>query len=42
MKSMTLGALIALLGPLALLFRPVRNQLIPVRIRRDDQRNLKR
>lgn len=42
MKAFLHGTLIAVLGPLALLFRPVRTQLIPVRIRRDDQRNMRR
>lgn len=42
MKSFALGALIALLGPFSFLFRPVRSQLIPVRVRRDDQRNPRR
>ncbi len=38
MKSFLHGAFIAFLGPLALAFRPVRQQLRPILIRKDDQR----
>ncbi|MEJ6394485.1 hypothetical protein V8J82_14555 [Gymnodinialimonas sp. 2305UL16-5] len=38
MKAFLNGAFIALVGPFALLFRPVRQQLNPIPVRIDDQR----
>ena len=38
MKAFLHGAVIALIGPFALLFRPTRDQLNPIPIRTDDQR----
>ena len=38
MKAFLHGAILALLGPFALVFRPVRRQLNPNPIRTDDQR----
>ncbi|MEJ6388672.1 hypothetical protein V8J83_04100 [Gymnodinialimonas sp. 2307UL20-7] len=38
MKAFLHGAILAAIGPLALLFRPTRDQLNPIPIRSDDQR----
>lgn len=38
MKAFLHGAILSLLGPFALLLRPVRQQLNPIAIRTDDQR----
>ena len=38
MNAFLHGAFIALLGPLALLFRPTRQQLNPIPVRTHDQR----